>query len=330
MVTLKDIAKLAHVNESTVSRALNNSIYVHPETKKKVFWAAKKLSYDPKLIQRTIKRGKTKTIGIIIPNLQYSIFMDLVQKAEANASAVNYDLIIAISDDDVRKERKLLKRMRNGLVDGILITSTGGNNHLLEDIQAGGLPILQVFRNVDQKLDSVSVNYQQSIEIAVDELFAKGAKQIALINGSLSDQSYREKLRAFKKIMKDQRQDMIVENLNDYPASFNKAGYDLAKKIFTNHPEVDGLLVANDTEALGALEYLKTKGLRVPEEVKVISSAGCSVSSLYQTQVSNTAFPIESISMRALSLLISRIENLEQLPIQHQVLNTTLVSRKTF
>lgn len=329
MATLKDIAKLAHVNESTVSRALNNSIYVHPDTKKKVLEAAKKLSYDPKLLRKVIKQGKTKTIGIIIPNLRYNIFMDFVQKAEINADALNYKIIIAISEDDPTREMELLNRMRNSLVDGIVITSTGKNNHLLEDIQAGGLPIMQVFRNVDENTDSVSINYYQSVEIAVDNLLNNGAKEIALINGSLTDESYKEKLAAFKKIMREHQKSIVAKSLNEYPRSFNEAGYDLTAQAFQECPQLDGLLVANDTESLGVLHYLEDNNLSVPEEIKVISLAGGSLSSLYQTQISNTAFPIENISMRALSVLISRIENIEDVPIQHQVLNTRFVSRKT-
>lgn len=329
MVTLKDIAKLAHVNESTVSRALNGSVYVHPDTKKKVFEAAKKLSYDPDLLRKAIQQGKTKTIGIIIPNLQYNIFMDFVQKAEINANAVNYKIIIAISNDDSQQERKLLMRMRNGLVDGIVITSTGGNNHLLEDIQAGGMPVMQIFRNVDSKIDSVSVNYKQSVAIAVDNLLESGATNLALINGSITDQPYQDKLAAFEKVMNKQSKEIIAESLNEYPKSFEQAGYDLTAKILKRYPKVNGLLVANDTEALGAMHFLKEQKLDVPNQVKVISLAGCSVSSLYQMQVSNTAFPIESISMRALSLLISRIEKLEKLPLQHQVLNTAFNKRQT-
>ncbi len=297
--------------------------------RKKVFEAAKKLSYDPDLLRKAIQQGKTKTIGIIIPNLQYNIFMDFVQKAEINANAVNYKIIIAISNDDSQQERKLLMRMRNGLVDGIVITSTGGNNHLLEDIQAGGMPVMQIFRNVDSKIDSVSVNYKQSVEIAVDNLLESGATNLALINGSITDQPYQDKLAAFEKVMNKQSKEIIAESLNEYPKSFEQAGYDLTAKILKRYPKVNGLLVANDTEALGAMHFLKEQKLDVPNQVKVISLAGCSVSSLYQTQVSNTAFPIESISMRALSLLISRIEKLEKLPLQHQVLNTAFNKRQT-
>lgn len=329
MTTLKDIAKLAHVNASTVSRALNNSIYVHPDTKKRILDAAKKLSYDPHLLRQAIEKGKTHTIGIIVPNLQFSIFVDFVQNAEQNASAVNYKIVIGISDDDSEKEADLLERMRSGLVDGILITSTGDNNHLLEDINISGVPIIQIFRNVDNKLNCVSVNYQQSVEIAINYLLDRDVKNIGLINGFVKDESYKEKLIAFTKRMKKLNKPVVVANLNEYPRSFNKAGYDLASKIVSENPDLNGLLVANDIEALGVMQYLDSQKIAVPEKMKVISLAGCNMTNFAQTQVSATIFSIKNISMRALSLLISKVEKLEDLPVQHQALNTKFVNRRT-
>ena len=329
MATLKDIAKMAHVNESTVSRALNNSPYVHPNTKKRILDVAKMLSYDPKLLRKVIEKGKTRTIGIIVPNLQYSIFMDFVQKAEKNANAVDYKIIIGISDDDPEKEMDLLERMRFSLVDGILITSAGKNNNLLEDVDVSGTPIIQVFRNVDTHLNSVSINYKQSVNIAVNKLLNNGAKTIGLINGFIQDESYLEKLDAFKKKMKQLKKPSLAKNLNEYPKSFNEAGYDLTAELMTENPEIDGLLVSNDTQALGSMQYLIDQGFKIPEDIKIISLAGCSMSDLSQTQISATNFPIESISMRSLSLLISKIEKLENITVKHEILNTKFVSRKT-
>ncbi len=329
MATLKDIAKMAHVNESTVSRALNNSPYVHPDTKKRILDVAKMLSYDPKLLKKVIEKGKTRTIGIIVPNLQYSIFMDFVQKAEKNANAVDYKIIIGISDDNPEKEIDLLERMRFSLVDGILITSTGKNNNLLEDIDVSGTPIIQVFRNVDNHLNSVSINYKQSVDIAVNKLLNIGVKSIGLINGFIQDESYLEKLDAFKKKIKQLKKPPLAKNLNEYPKSFNDAGYDLTGELMAEYPEIDGLLVSNDTQALGSMQYLIDHGFKIPKDIKIISLAGCSMSNLSQTQISATNFPIENISMRSLSLLISKIEKLENVAVKHEILNTKFVSRKT-
>lgn len=329
MATLKDIAKMAHVNESTVSRALNNSPYVHPNTKKRILDVAKMLSYDPKLLRKVIEKGKTRTIGIIVPNLQYSIFMDFVQKAEKNANAVDYKIIIGISDDDPEKEMDLLERMRFSLVDGILITSAGKNNNLLEDIDVSGTPIIQVFRNVDNHLNSVSINYKQSVDTAVNKLLNTGVKTIGLINGFIQDESYLEKLDAFKKKMKQLKKPLLVKNLNEYPKSFNEAGYDLTGELMTENPEIGGLLVSNDTQALGSMQYLIDHGFKIPKDIKIISLAGCSMSNLSQTQISATNFPIENISMRSLSLLISKIEKLENVAVKHEILNTKFVCRKT-
>lgn len=327
MATLKDIAKMAHVNESTISRALNNSPYVNPNTKKRILDVAKMLSYDPKLLRKVIEKGKTRTIGIIVPNLQYSHLYGLCAKSRKNANAVDYKIIIGISDDDPEKEIDLLERMRFSLV--VLITSAGKNNILLEDIDVSGTPIIQVFRNVDNHLNSVSINYKQSVDTAVNKLLNTGVKTIGLINGFIQDKSYLEKLDAFKKKMKHLKKPLLVKNLNEYPKSFNEAGYDLTGELMTENPKVDGLLVSNDTHALVSMQYLIDHGFEIPKDIKIISLAGCSMSNLSQTQISATNFPIENISMRSLSLLISKIEKLKNVAVKHEILNTKFVCRKT-
>lgn len=119
--------------------------------------------------------------------------------------------------------------MRFSLV--VLITSAGKNNILLEDIDVSGTPIIQVFRNVDNHLNSVSINYKQSVDTAVNKLLNTGVKTIGLINGFIQDESYLEKLDAFKKKMKHLKKPLLVKNLNEYPKSFNEAGYDLTGEL---------------------------------------------------------------------------------------------------
>ena len=151
MATLKDVAKLAHVDVSTVSRALNNTSYVHPDTKSRIMAAVKELSYQPNLLAKGLKQGKRKTIGIVIPKLTFSIFADVASGAEETARKHGYASLICNTDDDKNIEKESLNRLRNGLVDGILIVGTGGNKRLLRDIQASGITIMQIIREQDPK-----------------------------------------------------------------------------------------------------------------------------------------------------------------------------------
>lgn len=330
MPTLKDIAKLAHVDISTVSRALNDSPYVHPTTKRRILNVANELRYHSNGTKEFFKTGKVHAVGIIIPNAKLNIFMDFIQQAELQADAVNYDVIICLSNDDGDKEKRLLKKMRAGLVDGIIIASTGDNNSLLKDINASGTPVVQIFREVDTSLDSISIDYEQTVKTAFNVLRKEGCQQIGLINGPIEDASYKRKLESYQKLVMNNELPAIVQNTKNYPKSFVEAGYNLAKNILEIAPNIDGLLTANDPEALGVVQYLDKQNIAVPEKIKIISLAGSTVSNLSPTQVSATIFPTNEVSLHALSLIISKVEKLDRdSPIQHLQIKAEYVSRKT-
>lgn len=144
MATLKDVAKLANVDVSTVSRALNNTSYVHPDTKKKIFKAVEQLSYRPNLLAKGLKQGKRRTLGVVVPSVNLSIFGEIVQGIEMQAGNRGYSLMICLTKDDPDIEAECLNRLRNGLVDGILIASTGQNTRLIRDIKANGVAVVQL------------------------------------------------------------------------------------------------------------------------------------------------------------------------------------------
>ena len=121
MATLKDVAKLACVDVSTVSRALNNTSYVHPDTKARIYAAAKELGYHPNIMAQALRQGRRHTLGMIVPRLDLAIFAEILQGFEHEALALGYSTIISVTDDDPKIEKECLTRMRNGLVDGIVV-----------------------------------------------------------------------------------------------------------------------------------------------------------------------------------------------------------------
>ena len=138
MATLKDVAKLANVDVSTVSRALNNTSHVHPDTKARVYAAAKELGYHPNMVARALRQGRRHVIGVVVPRLHMTIFSEILQGIEEQAQSMGYMTIVCVTEEDAAVERDRLTRMRNDSVDGIIIAATGRNGRILRDIQAGG------------------------------------------------------------------------------------------------------------------------------------------------------------------------------------------------
>lgn len=141
MATLKDVARLACVDVSTVSRALNNTSYVHPDTKARIFAAVKELSYQPNVLAQGLRQGKRHTIGVVVPRLHLTLFADITQSIESESRKLGYATLICHTEDDPVIEKECLNRLRNGFVDGIIIAGTGRNCHLLRDIHAGGIAV---------------------------------------------------------------------------------------------------------------------------------------------------------------------------------------------
>ena len=184
-------------------------------------------------------------------------------------------------------------------------------------------------------LISVRINYrichyQKSVETAFQILRKKGCAQIGLINGPVTDASYQNKLTAYRQLAEKQNLPVIIQNTQNYPDSFIRAGYGLTKTMLSVTPNIDGILAANDSEALGVVNYLHDEGVDIPHDVKVISLAGSTLSNLFPTKVSATVFPIDEVSLHALSLIISKVEKLDRdSPLQHLQINARYISRTT-
>ena len=113
MATLKDVAKLANVDVSTVSRALNNTSYVHPDTKERIYAAAKELGYHPNVMAQALRQGKRHTIGVVVPRLHMAIFSEILQGIEQQAGELGYGTLICTTNDNPKTEKECLNRLRS-------------------------------------------------------------------------------------------------------------------------------------------------------------------------------------------------------------------------
>ena len=113
MATLKDVAKLANVDVSTVSRALNNTSYVHPDTKERIYAAAKELGYRPNVMARALRQGRGQVIGVVVPRLHMPIFSEILQGIEAQAQTLGYMTTVCVTEEDAKVEKDRLNRLRD-------------------------------------------------------------------------------------------------------------------------------------------------------------------------------------------------------------------------
>jgi LacI family transcriptional regulator len=308
MATLKDVAKLAHVDVSTVSRALNNTSYVHPDTKARIMAAVKELSYQPNLLAKGLKQGKRKTIGIVIPKLTFSIFADVASGAEETARKLGYASLICNTGDDKTVEKEGLNHLRNGLVDGILIVGTGANKRLLRDIQATGISIVQIIREQDPTLCSIVADYQTIGYNSVQHLYERGCRKIGLINGSTEIPPYARRYKGYRKAIREFGLEEITAEKEGFPTRDIYYGYECALKLIDENDSLDAIMAATDAQGIGVLRALKENKIKVPDEIKVLSMTGYQIGSMLETSLTSMELPSVEIGAQAAEMAIKSIE----------------------
>lgn len=330
MATLKDVAKLACVDVSTVSRALNNTSYVHPDTKARIYSAVKELSYQPNILAQGLRQGKRHTIGVVIPHINLTIFADIVLSIEEESRKHGYATLICHTNDDPALEKECLSRLRNGFVDGIIIASTGRNNRLLRDIHTSGIAITQIVRKQDNSISSVIADYEASGYETVKFLVDKGCKEIGLINGSTKLMPYRARYDGYSKALNELQLPETCA-VSDEPCNTFEYGYRCTEDLLDQNPALDAIMAAVDVQGMAALKVLKDRHLRVPEDVKVVSLTGYSIGGITETTMTSQEIPAKELGEHATQMVIEEIEapDDEKPSIQNLVFAASLVERES-
>lgn len=308
MATLKDVARLACVDVSTVSRALNNTSYVHPDTKARIYAAVKELSYQPNVLAQGLKQGKRHTIGVVIPRLLLTIFADIAQSIELEAAKYGYATLICHTEDDPVIEKQCLNRLRNGFVDGIIIAGTGHCVRLLKDIHSSGIAVTQIVRKQDISMSSVIADYDACGYDMVKYLVEKGCRNIGLINGSTTLAPYRERYNGYHRAMKEADLEETLATSTEACNTF-EYGYHCTERLLDSNPHLDAIMAAVDIQGMAAIRALNDQGIRVPEQIRVVSLTGHSVGELLETTMTSLEMPADEMAKKATQLIIGEIES---------------------
>lgn len=307
MTTLKDVARLASVDVSTASRALNNSAQVHPETKAKILMAAKKLGYKPELLSKSLLPEHRNLIAVILPTTLLKVYSEILSEFQYKAKARGYGTLVALNEANEADEAKALSELK-ALVDGVLIVPTGMNTQLIRELADQGLSIVQLLRRQDDELSSVTANYFDACRRSVHLLRDKGCSHIGLLHGSPLVATFKERLAGYRKgIQETGLPDLAIDSgkidIPDYEDG--RAG---VKALIRLDPELDGILVEDDLQGMGALRGLKEQKIACPDRVRLISLTGYSLGAISETKLSAMSLPIPDMAEKALDLLLAAIE----------------------
>ncbi|MCF1420387.1 LacI family DNA-binding transcriptional regulator [Mangrovimonas futianensis] len=340
-VTLKQIAKELDVSISTVSKALRNSKEIGEDTREKVQAFAKLYNYKPNNIALSLKNKKTKTIGIIIPEIVHHFFSMVIRGIEVVANQRGYNVIVGLSNESFDKEVINMEMLANGSIDGFILsiskeTQLKQDFHHFHETINQGMPIVMFDRVVnDVKCDKVIVDDFKGSKKAVSKLLENGCKNVGLITtmdyvsvGKLRTQGYLESLEDRGIQPKSELILKVVEELDseDHLEDLEAE----VEQLFTNNPEIDGVFAVNELYALTAMKVAKKMGKSIPEELQVIGFTDGVLSKHATPSLSTIKQHAEEMGAKSAELLIERLE-LEKEDDRYEtvVLETELILRES-
>lgn len=333
-LTLKKIARELDVSISTVSKALKDSPEIGEDTREKIKAFAKFYNYRPNNIALSLKNRKTKTIGIIIPEIVHYFFTTVISGVEKVANEKGYNVIVCLSNNSFDKEVLNLEMLANGSTDGFILsmskeTMQKADYHHLIEVTNQGMPLVLFDRIVDEiQCDKVIIDDVIGAKKAVQHLIDKKAKKIGLIStvdyvsvGKLRTRGYLEVLKE-NNIEIDENLILKIEDMENSEARI--------KQFIINH-KLDALFAVNEHFAIHAIKAIQEEGLKVPDDVMVVGFTNGDLSKRFIPSLTTVSQHGARMGAEAARLLIEKLERKpeEEETYQTVIVETSLIERNS-
>lgn len=306
--TIKDIAAKSGVSISTVSRVINNNYPVSPEVRSRVLEVMEMVNYKPNSIARSLRNQKSQMIGLIVADLANLFFMEMAKGIEQAVSSHGYNIIIASSDGDVQKERRILAALLKERPAALIITPFDNNGSQLQEFVDVGIPVVMADRYIRGfECDVVcAVNFRMAYELT-NYLLSKGHRDIAIANVLLSISSGIERYEGFLKALSEKGLKPVSKWVSS--GSFNQQeSYKWVKETFSAPSPPTALICANNIMTIGALHAFKDLGLKIPSDVSVVSMGEIPLHSLIDPRITYSQQDGFKMGEYAGQMAIERIE----------------------
>lgn len=330
-VTIKDIAKTLGISVSTVSRALKDHPDISPETKSLVQEMARKMSYEPNALALNLRRNKTNTIGVIIPEIVHHFFSSVISGIEDVAYDRGYNVMVCQSNENYNREVINAQALLANRVDGMLISiakTTPDFDHFRNFLNRN-IPMVFFDRVCPDILtDRVITNDEMGAFLAVEHLISVGCRRIAHFSASQNLLIGQGRLAGYQRALKQYGHPFdpsLIILCDTYELVLEKA-----EKFFSNHPEVDGIFAVNDSTAIAAMQYIIRSGRNVPKDIAVAGfgdGPNALITCPTLTTVEQKGY---EMGTEAIKLLLHKIEN--DVPadsFQTKVLTPSLIARES-
>lgn len=328
-MTLKKLAKHLNVSIATVSKSLNDSPEISERTKQRVKEFAVQANYVPNEFAQSLKGKKSKTIGVIIPNVLAHFFAKSLHSIETEASKLGFKIIVCLSNESNKKEAESIKTLIHGNVDGIIVSlakETQKNQNFRHFSKALDyhIPIV-LFDRISENLfcDKITIDDAESAEKATTELLDSGCKNILFLSTIHSTSVGEEREKGYKTALQKKGLASKVIHLKDQEQLQSQLPGLLQKQ------KIDAILAADELSAVASMRMALKNGFKIPEEISVIGFTNGLLGANYIPSLTAIDQNAEKQGLLALEAMVKRIENKIPSDPVHQIIETTIIHRES-
>lgn len=314
-VTIKEIAQLCGVSAGTVDRALNDRLGINPKTKHKILEVAKALNYQPDHTARSLAKGKTMTLGVVLFDLYNRSFSQLMNAIEVRSKEFGYFVHPVLTDKDPNDEKMLLQHLISRKVDGIILFSVNKGEKFNDYLQSLNIPLVTICNRISDDWSYVGINDRQAMKDAVYHVVGRGYRRIVYIcpplayKGLSNIYTQEERVNGLMEGIAETRVSIGTEIITakDYIGALDQ--------IELIGEEKTAILCSCDNYALEVMNYLKSKKYHIPQDVGLMGFDNIDVLKYVTPQLTTVEYAIEEIGIKAVDCLIDRIESGSYSPV---------------
>lgn len=324
MATLKDVAELAGVTVTTVSRVLNNRGYISDKTRQAVYEAMKRLDYRPNELARSLSKRRTNVIGVIVPSVAHPYFCRVVSFLEQEAARHGYKIMLCNSFHQREKEIEYIDMLKSNKVAAIVLCSRTPDIGAYLDMS---LPVVTYERTEEGNVSAVSCDNYQGGTLATRHLIGKGCRRLAHISGSSEvHMPADQRCAAFLDVCREYN--LTGKVFDTAEAQFLSMDYGaFLDRILMENPELDGVFASSDVIAAQLVQACARCGRRVPEDIKVVGFDDVDIAALTTPPITTIRQPVEQMCSFAVRTILQQLE--QGCTAVKTVLGVTLVERGT-
>lgn len=320
--TIYDIAKALNITAATVSRALNNNPKISESTRKLVLETAAKMNYKQNKLAKSLRNGKSFNVGVIVPRIDSNFFASVIRGVEEELHPEGYHVIICQTHEDEKREINNITTLLNAQVDGILMSISKvseENEPIIKRVVGNNVPL--IFFDRKRSIDGVSSVTIDDFEggyLATKNLIEQGCTKIAHLSGDQSLEIYQNRFKGYKQALLDNglvfHQDYVIQTKSNLDAGRNAVA-----QLFALNEVPDAIFSSSDFAALGAIQELKERGVKIPEEFCVFGFGNEPFTRYLELSISSVdQSPLEMGKMAA-KVFMEQINNTDNIKIEKKV-----------